>query len=63
MEFTCIYQTLLALRDLLLRVNSYWKSSRNYPPENADASALGHVIRFVRRAHKMVEATGIAIRP
>jgi hypothetical protein len=42
-----------------MRVNSCWKGSRNFPLENADASALGYLIHFVRAAHKMVEAAGI----
>jgi hypothetical protein len=33
-----------------------------FPLENADASALGYLIHFVRAAHKMVEAAGIEIR-
>jgi hypothetical protein len=48
---------------LLMRVNSCWKGSRNFPLENADASALGYLIHFVRAAHKMVEAARIEIRP
>ena len=40
-----------------------WQGSRNIPPKNAGASALGYLIHFVRRAHKMVEAAGIDIRP
>jgi len=34
----------------------------DFPLENADASALGYLIHFVRAAHKMVEAAGIEIR-